>query len=126
MSIILPDDNPSDDEQVTYNRRASDREDPQQAARNGLFGSRRIFDQRITVSHIITTLTIAATILYSGTQIKERVRVLEEQRSQNTLLIDRVQRDSSDDLNLLRAQLNRQYDLLIRLEDKVDRIQAGD
>lgn len=126
MSIILPDDNPSDDEQVTYNRRASDREDPQQSARNGLFGSRRIFDQRITVSHIITTLTIAATILYSGTQIKERVRVLEEQRSQNTLLIDRVQRDSRDDLNLLRAQLNRQYDLLIRLEDKVDRIQAGD
>lgn len=107
MTIVPPDDNPSDEKEE----------------RRSPFPSRRIFDHRITVSHILTTLTIAATILYSGTQIKERVRVLEEQKTNIHIRMDRINRNHTDDINQLRAEFSRQYNLLIRMEDKLDAMQ---
>lgn len=77
-------------------------------------------DKRINVSHLVATVLLFAGLMAWGSRVDTRLAVLETQDAVLDDLIARQSAEHNRDMARLESALQRHYEALIRIEDKLD------
>lgn len=73
------------------------------------------FKREIQIGHLITTVTVMASVLVYATKIEQRVALLEQSRLEQKERDERQDRAANDGLSAINAHLS-------KIDDKLDKI----